>query len=256
MRQALSRKLGAMSLPPTLVLTSRYTDDAQRLWLAAIRKGWAVERLQGWRVPDHLRTAAHPVLYVEALMAPRIAEELGLTLLDPAEDWLPRLPEEYRRRSIRLTTLGEARTGVEPLFIKPPNDKSFPARVYRGADLPAGYADETPVLLADVVTWDCEFRCFVLDRSPRTSALYSRHGELADDGDVSEAETAGISDFLKTFLNDPRVELPRAAAVDVGIIEGKGWAVVECNAAWGAGIYGCDPAEVLEVLLHAVERNE
>jgi hypothetical protein len=244
-----------MSLHPTLVLTSRYTDDAQRLWLAAIRKGWVVERLQGWRVPDHLRTAARPVLYLEALMAPRIAAELGLTLLDPAEDWLPRLPEEYRRRSIRLTTLEEARTCAEPRFIKPPNDKSFPARVYRGADLPAGYADETPVLIADVVNWESEFRCFILDRHLRTSSLYSRHGELADDGDVSAAETAGLSAFLDTFLNDPRVEVPRAAAVDVGIIEGKGWAVVECNAAWGAGLYGCDPAEVLEVLLHAVDEK-
>jgi hypothetical protein len=31
-----------------------------------------------------------------------------------------------------------------------------------------------------------------------------------------------------------------------------GWAVVEPNECWGAGIYGCEPGKVLEVLLAAV----
>lgn len=43
-------------------------------------------------------------------------------------------------------------------------------------------------------------------------------------------------------------------------MEGRGWAVVEQNAAWGSGIYGCDPEEVLEVLrfaaIPAQTRNE
>ncbi|HNB74240.1 MAG TPA: hypothetical protein PLS70_24185 [Acidobacteriota bacterium] len=39
--------------------------------------------------------------------------------------------------------------------------------------------------------------------------------------------------------------------IDVGVISGKGWAVVEANAAFGSGIYGCDPAQVLPVLAEA-----
>jgi hypothetical protein len=39
--------------------------------------------------------------------------------------------------------------------------------------------------------------------------------------------------------------------MDVGVIRGRNWAVIELNAAWGAGLYGCDPAVVLEVLRHA-----
>jgi hypothetical protein len=35
------------------------------------------------------------------------------------------------------------------------------------------------------------------------------------------------------------------------VIAGRGWAVVEQNSAWGAGIYGCDPEKVLAVLRHA-----
>jgi hypothetical protein len=35
------------------------------------------------------------------------------------------------------------------------------------------------------------------------------------------------------------------------MIKGRGWAVVEPNECWGAGIYGCSPVKVLEVLLAA-----
>ncbi|MBV6626222.1 MAG: ATP-grasp domain-containing protein [Rivularia sp. (in: Bacteria)] len=43
------------------------------------------------------------------------------------------------------------------------------------------------------------------------------------------------------ILSDNRVEIPSATVIDVGVIKGRGWAVVEQNAAWGAGLYGCNP---------------
>ncbi len=58
---------------------------------------------------------------------------------------------------------------------------------------------------------------------------------------------------MQTLLDDPRVVLPRAAVINVGVIAERGWAVVELNAAWGAGLYGCDPERVLDVVQHATE---
>jgi len=52
-------------------------------------------------------------------------------------------------------------------------------------------------------------------------------------------------------LTDLSVSVPEAVAVDVGVIQDRGWAVIECNAARGAGIYGCDPVAVLRVLRRA-----
>jgi hypothetical protein len=238
---------------PTLILTPRFTEDAQALWRAAGQLGWRVERLTSWRVPEGLRAAPDPVLYLEAMFGPTLAEQFGLRLLEPAVDWLPRLPDEYRKRRVGLTTLRAARSLPGPVFIKPPNDKSFPARVYTGADLPDGYDEDSPVLVAEVVVWETEFRCFVLDREPRALSVYLRGGELqreygfvATPGELGEADA-----FVRAVLADPRVDLPRAAVLDVGVIKGRGWAVVEQNAAWGAGIYGCDPVAVLEVLRHA-----
>lgn len=238
---------------PTLILTPRFTEDSQALWRAAGRLGWGVERLKNWRVPEELRVTPEPVLYLEALFGPVLAEQFGLRLLEPAVDWLPRLPEEFRKRRVTLSTLAAARLSPEPLFVKPPNDKSFPAKVYAGPDLPTGYDEDSPVLVAEVVTWEKEFRCFVLDRDPRTLSVYLRHGELQRDRDfaATDAELAEAEALVRSVVADARVDLPRAAVLDVGVIAGRGWAVVEQNSAWGSGLYGCDPQSVLEVIRHA-----
>lgn len=238
---------------PLLVLTPRYTDDSRALWAAAGRLGWRVHRLEGWRVADELRQERDIVLYLEALFGPDVASQLGLRLEEPPIDWLPRLPAEYRLRSVELTTLGQARCLTETRFIKPPNDKSFAARPCVGADLPTEYPDDMPVLVAEVVAWEKEFRSFILDRQVRAISVYSRLGELQRDHDFAQTpdEVDAASNFVQRVLNDERVVLPRAAVLDVGVITGRGWAVVEQNAAWGSGIYGCDPEEVLVVLQHA-----
>lgn len=239
---------------PTLILTPRFTEDAQQLWRAASQLGWGVERLVNWRVPEALRAVSEPVLYLEGLMAPDIAEAFGLKLLDPAADWLPRLPEEYRKRKVELTTLKEAKSSGVTAFIKPPNDKVFPAKVYRGCDLPDWYGEDSPLLVAEVVHWEKEFRCFVLDRQVRAMSIYLREGVLQKDAGFacSEGEQADAAQFAQSLLRDPRVDLPRATVLDIGFIAGRGWAAVEQNAAWGSGIYGCDPHAVLEVIRHAV----
>ncbi len=239
---------------PTLVLTPRHSEDTQALWKAAAREGWRIERLSGWHVPPSLQGIEDDiVLYVEALFGPTLAEALGVRLLDPPQDWLVRLPYRYAQRRIALTTLGEARDIGHPAFIKPPNDKSFPAAVYRGSELPQGYDEDMPVLVADVVSWRLEFRCFVLDRRLLTYSIYARHGEPQQASGFASTpdEDRAMQDFVHALLQDSQVELPQATVLDVGYIEDAGWACVELNAAWGAGLYGCDAALALQVIRRA-----
>lgn len=238
---------------PTLILTPRFTEDAQALWRAAGQLGWSVERLVSWSVSEEVQKVPDPVLYLEALFGPTIAEQFGLRLLEPPEDWVPRLPLEYRRRQVELMSLHEARKLSYRAFIKPPNDKSFPAKVYSGHELPEEYDGSSSVLVSEIVSWEVEFRCFILDRQPQTISVYLRNGELQKDQGflASEEELAQAEKFVRTVTEDKRVDLPRASVLDVGVISDRGWAVVEQNAAWGSGIYGCDPKRVLEVLRHA-----
>src|SRR5579862_4892955 len=241
---------------PTLILTARQTDDTQKLWRACISEKWKVERVHNWQVPPVDPQDA--AIYGESLFAYYVAKTLGLKLLEPSVDWLPRLNPKWRGRDVRLTTLAEARLVGERVFIKPADEKSFEARVYSsGAELPVSGAlpDDLPVLVQEIVEWSLEFRCFASDRQVITVSPYWREGELAKGEDeiwaASDAEKQAAIQFCETVLGDTEVAVPEAVVVDVGIIRGRGWVVVEANAAWGSGIYGCDAGKVLSVLRRA-----
>jgi hypothetical protein len=53
--------------------------------------------------------------------------------MEPPLDWLPRLPEHFRKRTVRAMTLAQAREMTERSFIKPTDEKVFPARVFATA---------------------------------------------------------------------------------------------------------------------------
>ncbi len=237
-----------------LILPPRYTPDSIALWRAAIERGWTPERLQSWSVPEELR-GQPAVIYGEPLFALAVAEALGARLLEPPADWIANLPEIYRGRDVQFTTLERARCAAFPRFIKPAVEKCFPAAVYDSADgLPApGIVPEsTPVLCAEPVHWEAEYRCFVLDRRIMTSSVYFRDGELAqaEDGGwpMSDPERQAVERLAGQVLADASVTVPEAVVMDVGVIAGQGSAVLELNAAWGSGIYGCDPQKVLTVI--------
>jgi hypothetical protein len=235
----------------TLVLSSRHTEDNQSLWRAAIGRGWSVERARGLRVPqiDDLEI----VLYVESLFATAIAGQIGVSLLELPEDWLVNLPHEFTNRVVDITTLGEARESVRPSFVKPPNDKLFAAKVYEtGTDLPDEFDDEMQVLVSEPVEWQDEFRCFCLDGSVLAISPYLRDGQLAKETKyaAADSELEAASSLAEQVLAATD-STPRSVVIDVGRIKGCGWSVVEANAAWGSGIYGCDPDAVLDVIRHA-----
>ena len=75
-------------------------------------------------------------------------------------------------------------------------------------------------------------------------ALARKDGEWIIEPDMAAA-TRGLVDRL---LAEMSVELPVAFVLDAGVIKDRGAAIVEANVASGAGIYGCDPGDVLEVL--------
>jgi hypothetical protein len=241
----------------TLILSRRYSDDSNAMWRAALAAGWGVERLLSYGLPEGL-AIEDPVLYGETILADAIAGALGLRLIEPSWGWLPALPEPYRRRAVRLCTLGEARSLQGPLFLKPVDEKIFKAAVYaRGdeADPTRALADSEAVLVAEPVRWGVEVRVFLRERQVATLSAYIRDGEIARDAQgnwpLSDTEEAAVRAFLGELLADPAVELPPAVVIDVGEIVGRGWAVVEANAAWASGLCGCDPEAALRVVRRA-----
>lgn len=138
--------------------------------------------------------------------------------------------------------------------MKPPNDKSFPARVYPdGSGLPGPDTvdDDTPVLVSDIVTFTAEYRLFVLDGEIVTGSRYAVRGALDVVPLKDDAHHGEVLDFTSQLFTSPGVPpLPGAVVVDVGTVDGR-WAVVEANAAWASGHYACDSDAALDVVPRA-----
>lgn len=240
----------------TLVLSPRYTDDSNTMWRAATARGWDVVRVRSYR-PDAIDPSVakkRPVLYGDTLLADALADVLDIAVAEPKPAWLPSLPEAYRKREVRLTTLGEAKRLRNPHFVKPADEKIFRARVYDdGAliDPDDAFDDEEAVHVSEVVSFELEVRLFVARRRVHTYSAYLRDGELARDarGDwpLTDDEARQAMRFANELLGDSRVDLPEAVVIDVGRTRERGWCVVEANPCWCSGLCGCDPRAVLDV---------
>lgn len=241
----------------TLILPPRYTEDSIQLWKAANAEGWKSIRVQGWSVDGPVEDDKIAI-YGEPLFAAAIAGQLSLVLLEPAFDWLANLPEKFTKRHIEFGYFDGIEDITYPAFVKPADDKCFPARVYDSFTMIPGreyLQDDDPILISEPVKWESEFRCFVLERKCTAISIYARYGQLAKTSDgswlVSREESKGAMNFLDTLLNDPGVPIPPSVVIDIGRIKDKGWAILEANPSWGAGVYGCPPGDVLKTIARA-----
>jgi hypothetical protein len=248
---------------PTLILSSSYTTESKLLRSAAQSLKWEVFRFQGetlptWYEPGNARHA----IYCTVPKAFHVADRLDSVLLGCGSDWLANLADRFLKRKVELFELKDAMSITERCFIKPALGKSFDAAVRTGRSLIPQAARLPPGLLvhvSEVVEWEAEYRCFTKNKEVMTLSPYRREGVTFSSykspltGPRHELDAA--SEFAGSLLSS--VACPRAFVLDVGIIRGRGWAVVEPNECWGAGIYGCTPSKILEVLLTAtVQRHQ
>lgn len=217
--------------------------DEERDALAAVfeTRGGAVHRLaRFWDPPSFDPTTVR--VYGADSFCLVLQQKLGFPLCSPDDELLLRVPEPFLKRRLAKQTLGQAQTGPLPTFIKPVMPKQFRGAVYTDADALAaecrGLPPDTPVLVSEIVQLTAEVRCFVLNHEVLDAALYEG---AADRTEALRFATEVIA----------AVTLPRAVVLDLGHIANRGWAVVEFNAAWGAGLNGCHPEKVLPAILAA-----
>lgn len=248
---------------PTLILSSTYTTESKILRRAAETLNWGTFRFEGENIPTSYEHRHTPhAIYCTVPKAFKVASRLDSMLLGCSSNWLCDLPDQFSKRRIQLHELGDAVSIKERCFVKPALGKSFDAAVRTGqllisqsSHLPA----DLLVHVSEVVEWEAEYRCFTRNNEVVTLSPY-RRGDVTFSSYTSplkgpRCEVDAASEFATSVMHS--VPCPRAFVLDVGIIKGRGWAVVEPNECWGAGIYGCTPSSVLEVLLAAtVQRRE
>ncbi|MFJ6615491.1 ATP-grasp domain-containing protein [Streptomyces sp. NPDC091289] len=244
--------------PGFLALAPHRSGTASLLSDAARRRGMEVTVLPAGGVPDRYRGRRDGHYYGGPRFADRVAGPLGVALLEPHDGWLDALPAAFTGRSVRRMPLSEARRRTGPLFVKPPTDKSFPAAVHPdGASLPPpppGSGDPL-VQVSEVVTWEDEFRLFLLDGEIRTGSQYARYGQLDAAPLAGHPREAAVRAFAHRLTEECGHTLPGAVVVDVGRMSRPGrtadWAVVEANMAWFSTLYAADPDRALDVVLRS-----
>lgn len=176
-----------------------------------------------------------------------LAEKLGLELISPEDDFLVKIDRHWAKRKITIMTLSEARGITFPAFIKPVVPKVFKAGVYDNLvalEIECMRLElSTPVYVSEVVDITAEARSFIFDGQVMDISIYEGSGNLQE-----------ARDFLNSFLRSNEGIIPNSFVLDVGFIGGRGWAVIEANAAWGSGLNGCDAAKAVWAIANASAR--
>lgn len=243
---------------PSLILSSRYSLDSQILRQTAQNLGWETLRLDGWRIPDWFDPNDEQIAFFHtAPHAFDLAEQLSRTLLGCHPNWTVQLPKKFLQRELRQISLAEASELSGESFIKHSVSKAFPAGIYTKKTLAEATAEIPRTALIHVgepVKWLVEYRCFVMRRTVVSISPYLRFGEVYRDNsnqlDAPDSEIREARQFAELVIQSG-VNCPRAFVLDVGLIEERGWAVVEVNECWASGIYYCNPQQVLQALLCA-----
>ncbi|MBW8523333.1 ATP-grasp domain-containing protein [Chryseobacterium chendengshani] len=239
-----------------IALSPIYTEDSNNLKKASIISPYELNRFNAkWNVPEEFRDDVIAV-YGEDIYAEIVAEQCNLTLTKPKDNWLAEILEQFTKRKISYGQLKDF-VNEENIFIKCSDFKSFKAGVFDKVTDIKGFDSldlESMVFISQVVEWELEVRCFVLNNEIKTYSSYWRNNAF-DTNPLSETEQKELFGFFKDFIQKYSSTLPNAIVIDFGIIKGKGWALIEANPAWCSGLYACDAEKALEVIVESCIKN-
>lgn len=239
-----------------IALSPMYTEDSNNLKKASLNSPYELNRFNAkWNVPEEFRANVVAV-YGEDIYAEIVAEQCNLTLTKPDDNWLSKISEEFTKRKIVYGKLKDF-VHEENIFIKCSDFKSFKAGVFDKVTNIKGFETlnlESMVFTSEVVEWELEVRCFVLNNEIKTYSSYWRN-DTFDTDELSEIEKKDMFQFFESFIQKYSSTLPLGIVVDFGIIKGKGWALIEANPAWCSGLYACDAEKALEVIVNSCIKN-
>ena len=241
----------------TLLLSTWSLPAANALAATARQRGWQVRAF-----PENLSPTSKDriVFYGGTDVALEVSARYGLALMEPALDQLARLPADLRKRSVEFARFGDIGRLSGPTFIKPadPIHKLFDAGVYSDVSsirAPAGVPASLPVLVAEPVNWLAEYRCWICEGRVAASSPYLSFGRPIWKpfcvGKTMAQESPHVRAFCERMLAEAKETIPPAFVMDVGLIEDRGWAVVEFNPAWCASLLGADPQPAIDVIARA-----
>lgn len=229
----------------TLVISDKpdpERDAVAAVWEAA---GGDVLRLGRFWEPPPLEPDKVRVYGADAFCQV-LAQKLALALVTPADDLLLHLAPGVVKRAVRAAKVSEVDSMVFPAFVKSYIPKLIRSRVYASpSDLVGelrGVEPATELLVSEIVELEAEARSWVLDSEVVSIACYEGDADLVPAGALASAAA-----------REPVV--PSPCVIDVGLTPDRGWIVIEANAAWGAGLNGCDALAAARCIARATRAD-
>ena len=109
---------------------------------------------------------------------------------------------------------------------------------------PKGIDASNPVLLSEPVEWSAEYRCFINEGEIAAWSPYISFGRPAwkpfGKGHFGCRNPGNLESFCKRLFSRSGIVLPPAFVMDIGLIDDRGWGVVEFNPVWCSGVLGAD----------------
>lgn len=231
----------------TVLLIPQKSDEERnsvlKAWIDLGGKGQRLDRF--WEKPEGLDNKKLAV-YGNDTFALVVAQIFNLELISPDDSLIGRLDKKWTKRSIQQKSIRDLNVRDFPNFIKPATPKQFTAKIYKTinefAQETKGLSDSEQVLVSEIINVEAEARAFVLNRDLLDVAIYE--GE----GDLQRAMT-----FLKDFLKDATIMLPKTFVIDIAYNTDLDWFIIEFNSSWGAGLNNCNPKKVIDAIIEATK---
>jgi hypothetical protein len=238
-----------MKIAATLLIPAKSDEERDRVAQAWEAEGGRVRRVEKFWVKPDLADNETVAIYGNDTFAQVLAQVLKLNLLSPDDALIGRISKIWTKRNVRQVHLEELGEVDFPLFVKPVIPKQFRAAVYQNIlelqSVTRDLSSNESVLTSERVEIVAEARFFILDGAVQAAAIYE-----------GETSLAGAEFLVDAFAHAHLSELPRSYVADVAYNPPLGWFLLEFNAAWGAGLNGCDANLVLPCILYATVNSD
>ena len=230
-----------------LLIPNRPDPERDAVAAAWERAGGDVLRVDKfWEPVEH--EERNIKIYGDAAFSMVLGSIKNYNLIEPDFHLPITLDPKWLNRKIDLTKLEDIQELEYPIFVKPVIPKQFRSRIYNSAEELEyecrGLYKYTSILFSEIVTFENEIRCFVLDDQVMAMSIYEGEADMDDAREFAisfAAETKNRRLLVKTYV------------VDIGYIRDRGWAVIEVNPVWGSGLNGCDAEKVIDCIYYATK---
>jgi len=229
-----------------LLLLHYHCDySSNDIWRAAIRAGFATERIHDDSIGERSKNFDYVRYYGNTLQVERVGNKFPFKFYKMDPMILTQTPLAGRR--VELCQFKHLPLPMqERKFVKPFYQKYFPAKVYEiGEYIDFAQMADDLIYIQEPINIVDEVRCFCLRGKILTASYYHKNKKF---------ELENIDDKIPEILKEMVAGLymyyrfSPGCVLDFGLTDGGKWIFIEPNEAWASGVYNCNPDECLKVI--------